>query len=462
MKRNAALNRTSSMVLLLVSALFGVAASASGGPIVRLIGATGARRSDMLLADETLFEVNEVTGAAHALFGIASVLGGEAIAFNPTDGLLYHASGRAANSDNSTRPGYVDRQFFESVDVSSGQRTTLFDAAGDKKPGWVIPEERRVQGPNEYQELRGLAWSSEQGRFFAVDVDGLFTLQSDPLNGYQATYLGTPSEVPQAIAFFHQGQAFELLGGDGQPGPNGTIDLWRLDPHTGSEIGEPTPLRFDDVGVGHEAFGILALSQHPSTGALFAILEGLDDGGDFVDRQLVTIDRFSGDVDVIADLTAHLDSLAFVVTDTIGPRVGDANFDGRVDLADFGILKSGFGGGGQADFDSNGKVDLADFGILKSTFGTASNSQPGDVNGDGRVDLSDFGVLKASFGSGTTLGQGDANRDGKVDLSDFGVLKNNFGKSGATSVPEPPAFELGIVGLILAALALRRVDRTAN
>lgn len=53
--------------------------------------------------------------------------------------------------------------------------------------------------------------------------------------------------------------------------------------------------------------------------------------------------------------------------------------------------------------------------------------QPGDANRDGSVDLADFGVLKANFGSGTTREQGDFNRDGKIDLADFGILKSRFG-----------------------------------
>jgi len=74
---------------------------------------------------------------------------------------------------------------------------------------------------------------------------------------------------------------------------------------------------------------------------------------------------------------------------------------------------------------------------------------PGDANSDGKVDLTDFGILKSNFGTGTTLAQGDFSGDGKVDLSDFGILKSNFGQSSAASaaVPEPS-------GLVLAALAL--------
>ncbi len=59
------------------------------------------------------------------------------------------------------------------------------------------------------------------------------------------------------------------------------------------------------------------------------------------------------------------------------PLVGDANLDGRVDLADFAILKGNFGqaanGPAQGDFDVNGLVDLQDFTLLKQNFGAVAD-----------------------------------------------------------------------------------------
>jgi parallel beta-helix repeat protein len=53
----------------------------------------------------------------------------------------------------------------------------------------------------------------------------------------------------------------------------------------------------------------------------------------------------------------------------------------------------------------------------------------GDANRDGRVDLADFGVLKAHFGGEGGWSWGDFSGDGQVDLADFGLLKGNFGRS---------------------------------
>jgi len=87
---------------------------------------------------------------------------------------------------------------------------------------------------------------------------------------------------------------------------------------------------------------------------------------------------------------------------------------------------------------------------------------PGDINGDGRVDLADFGILKAHFGTGTAQAQGDLNGNGQVDLTDFGILKENFGKIGQTAVPEPSTWALallGTLGLILLVLSRRPCSR---
>lgn len=74
----------------------------------------------------------------------------------------------------------------------------------------------------------------------------------------------------------------------------------------------------------------------------------------------------------------------------------------------------------------------------------------GDANLDGRVDLADFQILRQNFGKSGTARQGDFTADGWVSLSDLGPLKTNFGATrntpGAAAVPEPS-------GLLLAALA---------
>ncbi len=60
----------------------------------------------------------------------------------------------------------------------------------------------------------------------------------------------------------------------------------------------------------------------------------------------------------------------------------------------------------------------------------------GDANLDGKVDSADFGILADNYGaSGAVWDQGDFNYDGKVDSADFGLLALNYGNSGNSNLP---------------------------
>ena len=61
--------------------------------------------------------------------------------------------------------------------------------------------------------------------------------------------------------------------------------------------------------------------------------------------------------------------------------------------------------------------------------GAAEAVLSGDANFDGKVDLADFVILRNHFGSGSLFAQGDFNGDGRVDLADFVLLRNNFGSA---------------------------------
>jgi hypothetical protein len=91
----------------------------------------------------------------------------------------------------------------------------------------------------------------------------------------------------------------------------------------------------------------------------------------------------------------------------------------------------------------------------------------GDANLDGKIDLNDFGLLKSNFGSGQRLSQGNMNGDGTIDLNDFGILKTNFGRNdgpklsdlGAQAAPVPEPATGALLALGLVALSLRRLSR---
>lgn len=78
---------------------------------------------------------------------------------------------------------------------------------------------------------------------------------------------------------------------------------------------------------------------------------------------------------------------------------------------------------------------------------------PGDVNFDDRVDLDDFAVLRKGFGKGIYRDQGDTNLDRRVDLTDFEILKAKFGTVREAAVPEPSSLVLSLAGVLLVASA---------
>ncbi len=142
-------------------------------------------------------------------------------------------------------------------------------------------------------------------------------------------------------------------------------------------------------------------------------------------------------------------------------RLGDVDYDGDVDDADYGLLFAGFTGPGggnppvQAglhalgDLDGGGDTDDADFGLAFAAF-TGPGGPPAptaDLDGDGDVDDADFGLAFANFtgpgGSGQTAADGDLDGDGDVDDADFGLAFAAFTGPGASAnVPEPSSLML--------------------
>jgi hypothetical protein len=78
---------------------------------------------------------------------------------------------------------------------------------------------------------------------------------------------------------------------------------------------------------------------------------------------------------------------------------------------------------------------------------------PGDANLDGKVDIADLSVLLTNFDkSGLSWGQGDFTSNGVVGIEDLSILLTNFDKTatasaGIRAVPEPSMLLLAVVGL---------------
>ncbi len=78
--------------------------------------------------------------------------------------------------------------------------------------------------------------------------------------------------------------------------------------------------------------------------------------------------------------------------------------------------------------------------------GALASRLAGDANFDGTVDLADFGILRANFGqSNATFDTADFNDDGKVDLADFGILRANFGLNSASDIASIAAWYAAVV-----------------
>ncbi len=102
--------------------------------------------------------------------------------------------------------------------------------------------------------------------------------------------------------------------------------------------------------------------------------------------------------------------------------------------------------------------------VLYSLTAEADSVLLGDANGDGTVNLADFGILRANFGLTGGFASANFNNDLIIDLADFGILRANFGSSNASdlaildawaaSIPEPTAGLMAVAGLGL--LARRR------
>lgn len=76
----------------------------------------------------------------------------------------------------------------------------------------------------------------------------------------------------------------------------------------------------------------------------------------------------------------------------------------------------------------------------------------GDFNFDGKLDVADFNILKENFLTGSTFEQGDFNFDGLVNLDDFAGLKAAAPGVAAAAVPEPSgqAIFLLLAGMLVA------------
>ena len=150
---------------------------------------------------------------------------------------------------------------------------------------------------------------------------------------------------------------------------------------------------------------------------------------------------------------------------SLGP--GDFNTDAVYDCADVDSLVTAIATGSNDllfDLTADGVVDTSDLDAWLAEAGlyntpTGDPYIPGDANLDGDVDVADFGVWNSNkFSSTPEWCSSDFNADGQVDVSDYNIWNSHkFTTVNSPSiVPEPSALALLFLGVGLALSLLRR------
>ncbi len=235
---------------------------------------------------EALYLIDTTDGTPTLITPLGAGTQGEAIAFNPIDGLLYHVSGDGMPN--------VD-EVLEVVDPS-GSPIVPIPLSGDDFGG--------VSDVIHLTEDILLLVDEQDGRLFEVTTSGVVTEVGHlPLTS-GLSLVGAPN-------------AFRLHGPGLLTGPNPN-QIWaitkggrieRLNAHTGEFITHSTL----SLGVS-KCYG---LSRHPQTGESYAIVPG-----DEI-RRLVKVDLLTGDTVDIGGLGDRFSGLTFAADGTLYAVTGD-------------------------------------------------------------------------------------------------------------------------------------------
>lgn len=136
----------------------------------------------------------------------------------------------------------------------------------------------------------------------------------------------------------------------------------------------------------------------------------------------------------------------------------DFDEDGKCDTNDINNLgRAIFIGDNEVKFDitKDGLVNIDDL----NGFLTETNRFNGDADFNGKVEFADFLILSGTFGNADLdWTDGDFDADGMVAFGDFLILSGNFGKGevAAAAVPEPTAQSLAVFAMVCIAMLRRR------
>ena len=213
-----------------------------------------------------------------------------------------------------------------------------------------------------------------------------------------------------------------------------------------------------------DANGVFELNATTSfmgaEGQVFDLIDFNSASGAFSSFDLPTLD---------AGLLWDTDSLLIDGTLSITAPMTTCDFsgDGACDLTDIDLLVAAIAAGTNDptfDLTGDGFVDtadrdqwLADAGAMNLASG--NSYLLGDANLDGSVDVSDFNIWNNNkFTAVAAWSSGDFNSDGSIDVSDFNIWNTNKFNSadGSLVVPEPSAYAMLVLGLLIAVFDRRR------
>jgi hypothetical protein len=194
----------------------------------QLIGVT----DDFASTPESLFVLDTANASATFLMALGHGLDGETIAFNPANGLIYHASGIAQVGGG---------HYWESID---GVAKTIVSS----QP-FVGPQ----VGPN---ENTAMVYQPAIARFLVADLDNRF---------FDTTLSGVATKIGQIQSFNLQGLAFAGGALRGAEASGGSL-LHQLDPSTGL-IMSSVPVTLGGTSVS----GMNGLATDPRDGRLWGI-----------------------------------------------------------------------------------------------------------------------------------------------------------------------------------------------
>ncbi|MCZ6619339.1 MAG: PEP-CTERM sorting domain-containing protein [Gammaproteobacteria bacterium] len=226
----------------------------SAHAIAILYGVTGNAGIRFGEPGETLYTLSQTDASATFVLTLGAGDDGEAIGFNPVDGLLYHASGLRNQCSGDDR-GVC----FESINSTFTGTTNI-----DISTGALIDK-----------ETQALTWDVARGEFLwrqnQADEGSLFSVTSTGVE----TLIGQMDHNAKGLAFVGN-ELFSVSAFDGM--------LRTIDSSTAATISE-VAINFPGTAVD----GATGLATHPDTGELWALLKL-----DSVFRELVTIDPATG------------------------------------------------------------------------------------------------------------------------------------------------------------------------